>query len=250
MLAAADTHSDAYQAGQVLAPFILAAIALVILWTATRKWRRPQPVENPMAEDIDAAAKLARERTRRVVIGTVVIVVAAMAVAVPRIRQSGQYGSAASKGPTNLTITPPATLGSYRLMTGTQADRLSAQIAAKQTEFHTVSFYTTASEPTRPVVEVLSATSTTDPKLAQELAQHSADYENTSFMAGAHMSDAKIFNPGSAGGRMRCGSNSAQLLCAWTDSSTIGGLVSNATSGLDVQQIASLTQQFRVAAEH
>ena len=195
----------------------MAAIALVILWTATRKWRRPKPVTIP--EDLESAAKLSRERTRRVVIGALVIVVAAVAMAVPQMRQSGDFGSAASKGPTHLTITPPAALGSYRLMTGTQADRLSD-------------------------------TSTTDSQLAQELAHYSADHANVDFMAGARMTDARVFNPGSVGGEMRCGRNNVELLCGWADSGTIGGLVSNLTNGLSVQRIASLTREFRAAAEH
>jgi hypothetical protein len=248
MSAAVDTHSDAYQAGQVLAPFILAAITLVILWTATRKWRQPQPVTIP--EDLKATAKLARERTRRVVIGTVIIVAAATAMAAPHMRPSGDFGSAASKGPTNLTITPPTTLGSYRLMTGTQADRLNTQIARKLSKHYAAVFYATASKPTQPVIVVFSDTSTTDPQLEQELAQHSADYENTDLMAGARITDAKVFNPGSASGKMQCGQNNVELLCGWTDSGTVGGLMSNLTSGLNVQQIASLTQEFRAAAEH
>ncbi|MGW1169109.1 hypothetical protein [Streptomyces sp. NPDC002550] len=248
MLAAVDTHSDAYQAGQVLAPFILAAIALVILWTATRKWRQPKPVTIP--EDLEATAKLVRERTRRVVIGTVVIVVAAVAMAAPYMRKSDDFGSAASKGPTNLTVTPPATLSSYRLMTGAQADRLNAQVAGKLPKHYAVVFYTTASKPTQPVLEVFSDTSANDPQLAQELAQYSAAYENTDSMAGARITDAKEFTPGSAGGKMRCGTNNVELLCSWADSGTIGGLLSSVTSGLNVQQIASLTQEFRAAAEH
>ncbi|MGW3172718.1 hypothetical protein [Streptomyces sp. NPDC001153] len=248
MSAAVDTHSDAYQAGQVLAPFILAAIAIVILWTATRKWRQPKPVTIP--EDLETTAKLARERTRRVVIGTVAIVVAAVAMAVPYMHRSNDFGSAASEGPTNLTITPPTTLGRYRLMTGTQADRLNAQIAGKLPKHYAAVFYTTASKPTQPVVEAFSETSTTDPQLAQELAQYSADYEDINLMAGARITDATVVNPGSVGGKMRCGRNNVELLCAWADSGTVGGLVSNVTDGLDVQQIASLTQEFRAAAEH
>ncbi|MFE8950453.1 hypothetical protein [Streptomyces sp. NPDC007856] len=248
MFAAVDTHSDAYQAGQVLAPFTLAAIVLVILWTTTRKWRQPKPVTIP--EDLEATAKLARERTRRVVIGTVVIVVAATAMAAPYMHRSDDFGNAASKGPTNLTITPPTTLGSYKLMTGTQADLLNARIAGKLPKHYAVVFYTTASKPTQPVVEVFSDTSTTDPQLAQELAQYSADYEDTDLMAGARITDAKVFNPGSASGKMQCGQNNVELLCGWADSGTVGGLISNLTTGLNVQQIASLTQEFRAAAEH
>ncbi|MER6735989.1 hypothetical protein [Streptomyces puniciscabiei] len=179
-----------------------------------------------------------------------VIVIAATAMAVPYMHRSDDFGSAASKGPTNLAITPPTTLGSYRLMNGTQADRLNAQIAGKLPEHYAVVFYATASKPTQPVVEVFSDTSTADPQLAQELARKSADYENTDLMAGAHLTGARVFNPGSKGGKMRCGQNSVELLCGWTDSGTIGGLVSNVTSGLNAQQIASLTQEFRATAEH
>ncbi|MFF3920742.1 hypothetical protein ACFYZB_46635 [Streptomyces sp. NPDC001852] len=248
MFAAVDTHSDAYQAGQVLAPFILASIAIVILWATTHTWRRPKPVTIP--EDQEATAKLARERTRRVVIGTVVIVVAATAMAAPHMHRSDDYGSAAAKGPTHLTVTPPTTLGSYRLMTGRQADLLNARIAGKLPKHYAVVFYTTARKPTQPVLEVFSDTSTADPQLAQELTRQSADTENSDLMAGARVTDAKVFTPGSAGGKVRCGKNNAEVLCAWADSGTVGGLLSNLSSGINVQQIASLTQEFRAAAEH
>ncbi|MEV6115983.1 hypothetical protein AB0L59_26650 [Streptomyces sp. NPDC052109] len=111
-------------------------------------------------------------------------------------------------------------------------------------------FYTTARKPTQPVLEVFSDTSTADPQLAEELAQQSADTENSDLMAGARVTDAKVFNPGSAGGKVRCGENNAELLCAWADSGTVGGLLSNLSSDVNVQQIASLTQEFRAAAEH
>ncbi|MFH8342659.1 hypothetical protein [Streptomyces sp. AM6-12] len=248
MFAAVDTHSDAYQAGQVLAPFLLASIAIVILWATTRTWRRPKPITVP--EDLEATAKLARERTRRVVIGTVAIVVAATVMAVPHMHRSDAYVSAAAEGPTRLTVTPPTTLGSYRLMTGEQADLLNARIAGKLPKHYAVVFYTNATSPAQPVLEVFSDTSTADPQLAQELTQQSADTENSGLMAGAHITDAKVFDSGSAGGKVRCGRNSAELLCAWADSGTVGGLLSNLSSGINVQQIASLTQEFRAAAEH
>ncbi|MEU8695620.1 hypothetical protein [Streptomyces sp. NPDC048665] len=69
-------------------------------------------------------------------------------------------------------------------------------------------------------------------------------------MAGAQITDAEDFNPGSTGGKMRCGKNNVELLCGWADSGTVGGLLSNVTSGLNAQQIASLTREFRNSAEH
>ncbi|GHE09088.1 hypothetical protein GCM10010339_60280 [Streptomyces alanosinicus] len=61
-------------------------------------------------------------------------------------------------------------------------------------------------------------------------------------MAGAHITDTKVFNPRSAGGKTRCGRNNVELLCIRAASGTIGGLVTNVTSGLNVRQIPSLAR--------
>ncbi|SEK29069.1 hypothetical protein SAMN05414137_101390 [Streptacidiphilus jiangxiensis] len=230
------------------APFLLAAVAVVVLWAATRTWRRTQPVMIP--EDIEEATQLGRTRTRQVVLGTVAIVAVAVVMDVVQdIRDGGDYGSAASQGPTTVTISAPATLDDYQLMTGATADQLQSEVAARTSGQQVVNFYTTSGDPTRPVLVAMTDTSALDARLASDLDQYSADYENTQFLAGAGVTDAKVLPLGSDG-EMQCGQNSTEEVCTWTDAGSEGSLTTTRISNIDMDQLTTLTMAFRSSAEH
>jgi hypothetical protein len=142
----------------------------------------------------------------------------------------------------------PTTLGDYQLMTGTQADQLRAQLNASEPGEHSSAFYA-AGDLTRPLIVVVARTSATDAKLAEDLDQYSAHYMNNTVMAGAKVTDAKEFPSGPAEGETQCGRNTTELLCAWTDSGSVGWLVTGPDSGISIDQLAALTSRFRATAE-
>ncbi|MEY9871899.1 hypothetical protein ABH931_001372 [Streptacidiphilus sp. MAP12-33] len=253
MLLAIDTQSDAYHAGQMAAPILMGAVALAVLWAATRNWRRPQPERIP--EDIEEATQLGRARTRKVALASLAIVVGAIGLDVVQdIASGGQYGSAASKGPDTVTITAPASLDDYQLMTGTTADQLRTQLQGKVSgdlsPQHVLNFYSGAGAPTRPVLIVVTDTSAVDSRLAADLDAHSADNLNADFMAGGQVSRPQVFPLGTDGnGEMQCGQNTEETICQWTDAGSQGVLVTALNNGISVQDLATLTARFRTAAE-
>jgi hypothetical protein len=149
-----------------------------------------------------------------------------------------------------VTITAPTTLGGYRLMTGTQADQMRARLDTLEPGQHSSAFYAAAGDSTQPVLIVFAHTSATDAKLADDLDRYSADYLNTDFMDGAKVANPKVVPSGPTGGETQCGQNTTELLCSWTDSGSAGSLITSLDSGINIDQLASLTARFRAAAEH
>jgi hypothetical protein len=241
--AAVDPNSTAYHEGEMAGPLILAVIALIVLWIATRKFRHPVPVLIP--EDLEATAELARTRTRQVGLWSAGIVVLAIGLAVVQALQRGDFQpSAASQGRTDLSITAPSDLGDYRLMSAAQlAQYPDARPAADGAD--TVYYATSGGQP---VLKVVTAAAADNPDLARDLGEMPAGKVNQAQLDSAQVEHAQTLDSGPAGGVMQCGKNTTNAVCSWTDSSTTGFLVA-ALDGFTMDQLADLTREFRSAAE-
>lgn len=169
---------------------------------------------------------------------------------------------AADDGGGNRTLTVPETVGPYRRMTGSVADRLAETMrksmnqdsSGKYADVYAkskIAIYSKNGDSTHPQVFIgLSANDS--PSIAEELRSRTPSEEVDSTFLGMGLGDAKDYPPGPLGGVLRCGTGpmggSNAAACAWADSSTVGALItqqSDSPAGL-----AGTTLDLRNAAEH
>jgi hypothetical protein len=157
------------------------------------------------------------------------------------------------------TLTVPRSVGGYRRMTGSVANRLSSTMRKSMGEGSDadvyakakIAIYTRSSDAEHPLIYV-GMSASDSPVIAQELKSNSPSQEVDSMFIGMGIGDAKDYPAGPLGGNLRCGkgplSGSTATACAWADSSTAGLLLAPATS--NVTRLARTTLALRNAAEH
>lgn len=160
------------------------------------------------------------------------------------------------------TLTVPETVGPYRRMTGSVADRLAETMrksmnqdsSGKYADVYAkskIAIYSKNGDATHPLIFVgLSADDS--PSIAQELQSRTPSEEVDSTFLGMGIGDAKDYPAGPLGGVLRCGtgpmSGSTAAACAWADSSTVGALITPGTGS--AADLAATTLDLRNAAEH
>jgi hypothetical protein len=158
------------------------------------------------------------------------------------------------------SIVVPTSVGGYRRLTGSVADRLSSsmrksmgQSQGKYAEAYSkakIAIYAKNGDATHPLIFV-GLSGNDSPAIAEELRSRSASEEVDSTFLGMGMGDAKDYPPGPLGGVLRCGSaplgGENAAACAWADSSTVGAVLTP-RSGV-VTTLAGTTVDLRNAAE-
>ena len=160
------------------------------------------------------------------------------------------------------SLTVPESVGPYRRMTGSVANRLAETMRKSMNQQQNgkyadvyaksrIAIYAKNGDATHPLIFVgLSADDS--PSVAEELKTHTPSEEVDSTFLGMGLGDAKDYPPGPLGGVLRCGTGttggSTASACAWADSSTVGALM--APSSTSAATLAGTTLDLRNAAEH
>ncbi|GHE73631.1 hypothetical protein [Streptomyces vinaceus] len=245
----------------VPAGLLATAIALVVIWFATRTWRRG-PVATS-AVDVERAGAVAVRRGN--IVRGVLLAVAAVgllraftlpegeppaAEAAPVVEDPAAQTppDAAKSSAPKRVIDPAANVGAYRLLTGPEAaeyDRLTSEKAPSGKRW----FYDGPGE--RPVGAVLQIKAVEwDARLAEEKRSDTMTQELRNFFAGARATQVTRFEAGPWGGQLSCGFlpvAERPIVCAWTDSGTSGQVI--LADEKDLSEAAGIALQFRTASE-
>lgn len=161
------------------------------------------------------------------------------------------------------TIEAPKTVGGYRRLTGSVADRLAKTMRKSMSEEDNgkyaalyatakIAIYAKKSDPTHTLI-FIGLSSSDNPAVAKELKSRSPSEEVDSAFIGVGIGDAKDSPPGPLGGVLRCGTGSMAgtsgvTACAWADSSTMGVVL--VPDSRNARALADTTHKLRNAAEH
>lgn len=158
------------------------------------------------------------------------------------------------------SIVVPKTVGDYRQLTGSVADRLAStmrrsmgQGQGAQAEAYSkakIAIYAKDGDAAHPMIFV-GMSGKDSPAIAQELKSRSASEEVDSTFLGMGLGDAKDYPAGPLGGVLRCGTGAlgggTAAACAWADSSTVGAVLTPQSAA--VASLAGTTLDLRNAAE-
>lgn len=251
-----DTTSEAYQSGRALGFLVPVAVLLVGIWFATGSWRRvrvPAPGVTPDART--AALRVRRRRTVLIVLGA--LGAAAVVNAVLRYQPEPRAAetASASAGPVEAdvatrprTVTAPAALDGYRLMTEEQAAAYRQAEAGRLPRGRTWYYDRDADGRVDGILHV--DTTQWSQKLAAEKRRDSITQEFRNFFAGAKSSDAAEYPAGPLGGRLACGhyeDRPSMSICVWSDADTLGTFVQNGVG--ELSEAARATLDFRNASD-
>ncbi|MFJ9813527.1 hypothetical protein ACIRTB_35450 [Streptomyces sp. NPDC101158] len=241
-----DTTSQAYADGQMMGALLITAVAMAVIWFATRSWRRG-PIPRGAVEAERAVSTALRRRN--IVVG--VLLAVAVAGGVRAFSYEGQPASAAATPAVpERTIDAAPNVGAYRLLTGAQAAPFEEMTAGKHGSGKHW-FYEGPGE--GPIGAVLRINTTEwDAELAEEKNSDTMSQEMRNFFGGAKATDVTAFAAGPWGGQLSCGFMAAQggghpIVCAWTDSGTSGSVVLMDEKSLPAASKIAL--QFRTASE-
>jgi hypothetical protein len=158
------------------------------------------------------------------------------------------------------SIVVPRSVGDYRQMTGSVADRIAAtmrksmgQSQGAYAEAYSkakIAIYSKNGDAAHPLIFVGMA-GNDSPAIANELKSRSASEEVDSTFLGMGLGDAKDYPAGPLGGVLRCGTGplgaGTAAACAWADSSTVGAVLTPQSG--EVESLAGTTVDLRNAAE-
>lgn len=158
------------------------------------------------------------------------------------------------------SIVVPKSVGDYRQMTGSVADRLAAtmrksmgQSQGAYAEAYSkakIAIYSKNGDAAHPLIFV-GMSGNDSPAIAGELKSRSASEEVDSTFLGMGLGDAKDYPAGPLGGVLRCGTGplggGTAAACAWADSSTVGAVLTPQSGS--VASLAGTTLDLRNAAE-
>ncbi|MEV0401005.1 hypothetical protein [Actinoallomurus sp. NPDC050550] len=169
--------------------------------------------------------------------------------------------SAPDAAPTDTprSIDVPASIGDYKRITGSVADRMiqnmrksmgnstgtTAAVYAKAK----IAIYLKKGDTQQPLVFV-GMSGDDIPELRAELQSRSASEEVDSMFLGMGVTDTSDFPAGPLGGVLRCGKGTtgASSACAWADGSVVGMVLTPLSS--DTVTLGATTLALRNAAEH
>jgi hypothetical protein len=158
------------------------------------------------------------------------------------------------------SIVLPESVGGYRQVTGSVADRLAETMRKSMDQEQgsdsqgdsnaKIGIYSKKGDSAHPLIFVgLSASDS--PEIAKELKAQSPSEEVDSTFIGMGLGGAKDYPPGPLGGVLRCGTgplgNVTAATCAWGDSSTVGIVIASKIGG--AAELAGTTLDLRNAAE-
>ncbi|MFD7026521.1 hypothetical protein ACFWAR_00590 [Streptomyces sp. NPDC059917] len=254
-----DTTSEAYASGRVLGALLLPAVLLLVLWRVTASWRRGKAL--PPGVIVDAHTKALRVRRRRTVLavlgllGVGAVVNAALQYG-PEPRAAETAAPAADRVEADTaatgarTITPPAAVDGYRLMTEEEsASYREAQAGAARIPGGRSWYYDRDDDGRADSVLHIDTTQWSQ-KLAAEKQRDSITQEFRNFFAGAKSTDSAEYPAGPLGGRLACGhynDNPAMSVCVWSDSDTLGTVLHNGIT--DLTEAAKTTLDIRNASD-
>ncbi|MFJ8162343.1 hypothetical protein ACIRBY_15620 [Streptomyces sp. NPDC096136] len=228
---AVDSTSQSYALGRVLGSSLVFAVALVVLWRATRSWRAPS---TPPGGDHSDTVRRAAKRRRLVVGATVLIAVVAVVQAVRGYDPEPRAAEALPRSSAERTSTPstggpqaavPGSFADFRLMTGAAAEQTKTAWLAGGTlpEGTSAGFYDQNADDTADLILMIRTTEA-NPGLKAEKARMSIRQEFRNFIAGARAHDATTFDAGEYGGGLICGLVTQpardRAVCAWSDADT------------------------------
>jgi hypothetical protein len=158
------------------------------------------------------------------------------------------------------SIVVPRSVGDYRQMTGSVADRLAStmrksmgQSQGAYAEAYSkakIAIYSKDGDSAHPLIFV-GMSGNDSPAIANELKSRSASEEVDSTFLGMGLGDAKDYPAGPLGGVLRCGTGplggGTAAACAWADSSTVGAVLTPESGS--VVSLAGTTLDLRNAAE-
>ncbi|MGW6951458.1 hypothetical protein [Streptomyces xanthophaeus] len=256
-----DTTSQSYADGQMLGALLAAAVAMAVIWFATRTWRRgPVPTG---AADAERAGALAVRRSN--IVRGVLLVVAAAGL-VQAFTSSGGEPPAAETAPVGQETAdrapadgskPPGPgrvidaapqVGAYRLLTGAEAAAYDQQTSGKGYSGKQWFYDGPGQGPVGAVLRITAAE--WDARLAAEKRTDTTAQELRNFFAGARATEVTSFEAGPWGGSLSCGflpSAGRPVVCAWSDSGTSGSVLLADEKGLS--EAAGTALQFRTASE-
>ncbi|MET9463972.1 hypothetical protein ABZY44_03940 [Streptomyces sp. NPDC006544] len=252
-----DSTSEAYEAGRALGFLLGPAVLMLVLWFATASWRRVSALPPGEAADGPTAAlRVRRRRTVLIILGLLGAgaVVSAVLRYAPEPRAAETAGAAsgpmeADAAPTGpRTITPPAALDGYRLMTEKETASYR-EVEAGRLPCGRTWYYDRDDDGRADGILHIDTTQWSQ-KLAEEKRRDSITQEFRNFFAGARSSDSAEYPSGPLGGRLACGhyeNNPAMSMCAWSDASTLGTFAQNGVG--ELSEAARTTLDFRNASD-
>ncbi|MGW5421652.1 hypothetical protein [Streptomyces sp. NPDC003943] len=239
-----DTTSQSFADGQALGALLVTAVAMAVIWFATRSWRRgPVPRSALEAERVFSTAL----RRRNIVVG-ILLAVAATGV----VRAFSYEGQPPAAGAVPVAqervIAAAPRVGAYQLLTGEEAATYE-QVGKKPRGKRW--FYDGPGQ--GPVGAVLQINAVEwDAGLAEEKRSDTMTQELRNFFAGAGATEVTAFAAGPWGGQLSCGfveskAGGRPVVCAWTDAGTSGSVMLGDERGL--AEAAEVALQFRTASE-
>ncbi|MFJ3205791.1 hypothetical protein [Streptomyces sp. NPDC086989] len=256
-----DVNSQAYADGQWFGVLFATAVALTVIWFSTRTWRR-----GPVAISAADAEQAGKEALRRGnLVRGVLLAVAAVgllraftlpggeppaAEAAPIAQDSAAQAPSDAAQPQahQRVVDPAAQVGKYRMLNAEESAEFAQRMPIKASSGKHW-FYDGPGE--GPVGAVLQINAVEwNPRLAEEKRSNTMSHELRDFFAGARATEVTDFEAGSWGGKLSCGfmpSSGRQVICAWTDSGTLGQVVlADEQSLADAAEVAL---QFRTSSE-
>ncbi|MFC8177069.1 hypothetical protein [Streptomyces sp. NPDC057325] len=256
-----DPDSQSFADGQAVGTLLVAAVAMAIIWFATKAWRRgPVPTSAVSAEQATALAI----RRENIVRGVLLAVAAAGLIRAFTYEGEPPAAEAAPVLQTPAIQTPSATaaspkaervidaaprVGGYRLLSGAEGAEYE-KLAAAQKPSGRRWFYDGPGQ--GPVGAVLQINAVEwDAGLAEAKRSHTMSHEMRSVFAGARATEVTAFEAGPWGGQLSCGfvasANGRPILCAWTDSGTSAQVLLADEENLS--QAAETALRFRSGSE-
>ncbi|GAA4639218.1 hypothetical protein GCM10023196_099960 [Actinoallomurus vinaceus] len=181
------------------------------------------------------------------------------ATAAPSAPSASSSVPAAAPTDTPRSLDTPASVGDYKRITGSVADRMiqnmrksmgkgtgtTATVYAKAK----IAIYLKKGDTQEPLVFV-GMSGDDIPELATELHSRSSSEEVDSMFLGMGVTDTSDFPAGPLGGVLRCGKGTtgASAACAWADGSVVGMVLT--PLGSDTVTLGATTLALRNAAEH
>jgi hypothetical protein len=160
------------------------------------------------------------------------------------------------------SLTVPSSVGTYRRLTGSVADRITKTMrksmeqsgdGADNADVYTKARFAiyTKNGDLQHMLIFVGMSGADSPAISEELKSNSSSGEVDSMFVGMGLGDAKDYPAGRLGGTLRCGkgpmSGTTATACAWADSSVAGLLIAPGTGSAPA--LAKTTLDLRNSAE-
>ncbi|WP_158946332.1 hypothetical protein [Streptomyces griseus] len=256
LMSSIDPDSQSFADGQTVGTLLATAIAVAVIWFATKSWRRGPVATSAVAAEQVTALALRREN----IVRGVLLVVAALGLiraftyegeppAAEAAPAAQTPSGAAASSEEERVIDAASRVGGYRLLSGAEADKYE-QLTSEKKPSGRRWFYDGPGE--GPVGAVLQINAIEwDADLAEAKRSHTMTHEMRNVFAGARASEVTAFEAGPWGGRLSCGfmesATGRPILCAWADAGTSAQVLLADEENLS--EAAEIALQFRSGSE-